>query len=107
MKFEATASFLADFKKVKSEHKAAFKKVARDKFSPAYDSWAAAQTERVAFVWPTSLRVDELRGTAGIMEMTWSPASPDGRATFQLIRADDEWICRWRRIGGHGVFGAT
>ncbi len=48
MKFEATASFLADFKKLKRDHKAAFKKVVRDKFAPACDSWAAAQTERIA-----------------------------------------------------------
>ncbi len=103
MKFEATASFLADFKKLKRDHKAAFKKVVRDKFAPACDAWAAAQTERIAYVWPKSLRVDALRAAAGVMEMTWSFASPDGRATFQLIRVGDDWICRWRRIGDHGV----
>ena len=72
MKFEATASFLADFKKLKPEYKAAFKKVVGDKFAPADNA-------RVAYVWPKSLRVDELRGAAGVMEMTWSFASPDGR----------------------------
>ncbi len=99
MKFEATASFLADFKKLKPEYKAAFKKVVGDKFAPADNA-------RVAYVWPKSLRVDELRGAAGVMEMTWSFASPDGRATFQLIREGDEWICRWRRIGDHSVFAS-
>ncbi len=36
--------------------------------------------------------------------MTWSFASPDGRATFQLIRVGDDGVCRWRRIGDHGVY---
>jgi hypothetical protein len=40
----------------------------------------------------------------GIMEMTWSFASPDGRATFHLAREDGKWVCVWRRIGDHGVF---
>lgn len=104
MKFEVTDSFVADFKKLKIEHKAAFKKVVRDKFAPACDAWAIAHADRVAYVWPKSLRVDELRGTSGVMEMTWSFASPDGRATFQLIHEGDGWVCRWRRIGDHGVY---
>ncbi len=104
MKFDATASFLADFMELKSEHRATFKKVVRDTFAPACDAWAEAHAERIAYVWPKSLRVDELRGAAGVMEMTWSLASPDGRATFQLIREGDDWICRWRRIGDHGVY---
>ncbi len=40
------------------------------------------------------------------MEMTWKYASPDGRATFQLVGEGDDWICRWRRIGDHGVYEA-
>jgi len=104
MKFDVTDSFLADFKRLKSEHRAVFKKVVRDKFTQACDDWAGAQAERVAYVWPKSLRVDELRGTSGVMEMTWSFASPDGRATFQLVQQDDDWVCRWRRIGDHGVY---
>ena len=106
MKFEVTDSFLADFKKLKREHRAAFKEVVRHKFAPACDAWAVAHSELVAYVWPKSLRVDELRGTSGLMEMTWSFASPDGRAKFQLVREGDDWICRWRRIGDHGVYEA-
>ena len=40
----------------------------------------------------------------GIMDMTWSFASPDGRATFHLAREDGNRVCVWRRIGDHGVF---
>ena len=31
-------------------------------------------------------------------------ASPDGRATFELVTVDDELRCRWRRVGDHDVF---
>ena len=106
MRYEQTDSFLSDYKKLKSEHKAAFKKVVRDKFAPACDAWAEAQRARDAFVWPKSLRVGEMRGTSGIVEMTWSFASPDGRATFQFVWENGDWVCRWRRIGGHGVYGS-
>ena len=106
MRYRSLDSFTSDYKKLKAEHKTAFRRVVRDNFAPACDAWAAAQAERNALVWPKSLRVDEMRGTAGIMEMTWSFASPDGRATFQLIREGDAWVCVWRRIGDHGVYDA-
>lgn len=106
MKYESTDSFLADFTRLKPEHKASFKKVVREKFALACDAWATAQETRTSYVWPKSLRVDELRGAPGIMEMTWSFASPDGRATFELVRDGGDWVCRWRRIGDHDVFNA-
>lgn len=103
MKFEATASFQRDVKKLKSERKATFKQVVREKFGPACDAWAQATAKRKHFVWPKNLRVDEITGAPGIMELTWSFASPDGRATFNLLKRDNEWICIWRRIGDHDV----
>ncbi len=36
--------------------------------------------------------------------MTWSFASPDGRATFELVTIGGELRCRWRRVGDHDVF---
>jgi hypothetical protein len=36
--------------------------------------------------------------------MTWSFASPDGRATFEFVTIGGQLHCRWRRIGDHGVF---
>lgn len=103
MKFEVTASFQKDFKKLKPEHRAAFRQVVRDKFAPACDAWAATTARRKHFAWPKNVRVDELTGAPGILEMTWSFASPDGRATSSLIKRDDEWLCLWRRVGDHGV----
>lgn len=106
MRYRTTDSFAADFKRLKAEHKATFKKVVREKFAPACDRWAAAQAQRRAFVWPKSLRVDEMTGAAGVMEMTWSFASPDGRATFHFVFEDGDWVCVWRRVGDHGVYDA-
>lgn len=104
MKYERTDSFARDFKRLQPEHKTAFRAVVRDAFAPARDAWAAAMEERVVCVWPKSLRIDELVGAPGIMEMTWSSASPAGRATFALRHRGREWHCVWRRVGDHDVF---
>lgn len=106
MKFRRTDEFKRDFKRLKPEHQAAFRAVVRERFAPACDGWAAASAEHGAYVWPASLRVSELKNTQHIMEMTWSFASPDGRATFQLERLEDEWFCIWRRVGDHAVFSS-
>ncbi len=68
------------------------------------DAWAQAQDARQAYVWPKSLRVDQMRGTSGIMERTWSFASPNGCATFEFVRGESAWTCRWQRIGDHSVY---
>ena len=50
------------------------------------------------------MRVGKLEGTAGIWEMTWSKANPDGRATWEWVTIDGEAGIRWRRVGDHGIF---
>lgn len=102
MKYETTPAFDADYRRLKPEHRNAFRDVVRAKFVPACDALTAGP----AAVWPKSLRVKIVRGAPGILEMTWSFASPDGRATFELVTVDDELRCRWRRVGDHGVFKA-
>ncbi len=104
MKFESTDSFKRDIKRLKPEHLEEFRKVVRGKFVPACDAWADSVSSRKGYIWPKSLRVDELVAAPGIMEMTWSFASPDGRATFSLQPRGGEFVCVWRRIGDHGVF---
>lgn len=108
MKFRRLDSFKSDHKRLKTEHKKAFAAVVLTKFAPACDAWAAAMAERTSYVWPATLRVDELRQGNGVMEMTWSFASPDGRATFQFVREGQgpgaEWFCVWRRTGDHSVY---
>ena len=56
--------------------------------------------------WPASLRVRSVQRAPGIWEMTWSFSGPDGRATFEWIVIDGEPGIRWRRIGGHAIFGS-
>lgn len=100
MKFETTPAFDADYRGLKAEHAVEFAKVVREKFVPACDAFAADP----ATPWPSSLRVKAVRSAAGVREMTWSFASPDGRATFELVTVDGELRVRWRRVGGHDVF---
>jgi hypothetical protein len=37
--------------------------------------------------------------------MVWSFSDPDGRATFEWIKVEDEPAIRWRRVGSHAIFG--
>lgn len=100
MKFETTPAFDRDIRRLKPEHLRAFKAVVQDKFGPACDAYATDP----ASPWPSALRMKSVRSAPGILEMTWSFASPDGRATFELITVDSELRCRWRRVGDHSVF---
>ncbi|MCB1253069.1 MAG: hypothetical protein KDB39_07465 [Austwickia sp.] len=100
MKFETTPAFDADYRRLRPEHRAEFRRVLRQKFILACDELARDP----AASWPKSLRVKAVRGALGVLEMTWSFASPDGRATFELVTVEGDLRCRWRRIGDHGVF---
>lgn len=102
MQYETTPAFDADYRRLKPEHRAVFRAVLNDKFIPASDALAANLTAG----WPKSLRVKSVQGAPGIFEMTWSFASPDGRATFELITIGEQLRCRWRRVGDHAVFKA-
>jgi hypothetical protein len=104
VRYETTPAFDRDYRRLKGEHRKAFRAVVLERFAPACDAWAAATDDGKIFVWPRSLRVGALVGTRGILEMTWSFASPDGRATSEFVRTDT-WTCRWRRVGDHDVFG--
>ncbi len=100
MKFETTPAFDGDYRRLKREHAVAFKTVVKEKFAPACD----AHAKDPAAPWPASLRIKPVRSAPGILEMTWSFASPDGRATFELVTIKGELRCRWRRVGDHDVF---
>jgi hypothetical protein len=100
VKFETTPSFDGDYRRLKREHAVTFKTVVREKFAPACDALAKDPTTP----WPASLGVKSVGSAPGILEMTWSFASPDGRATFELVTVASELRCRWRRVGDHDVF---
>jgi len=104
VKFETTPAFDVDVRRLKAEHLAQFRDVVVTRFAPSCDAWAAATDAGGAFIWPKALRTHPMKGRPGVWEMTWSFASPDGRATFEFVRIGQEWRCRWRRVGDHGVY---
>jgi hypothetical protein len=100
VKFETTPAFDSDYRRLKREHADTFKKIVREKFASACDAYVKDPSAP----WPTGFRVKAVRSALGVLEMTWSFASPDGRATFELVTVEEELRCRWRRIGDHDVF---
>jgi hypothetical protein len=102
VKYETTRRFDNDFEALLREHRRHFLDQMVG-FNVACDNYVR---DPGVFVWPKRLRVRQMTSVQGIWEMTWSFASPDGRATFEFIRVDGEPRVRWRRIGDHGIYKA-
>jgi len=100
VKFERTPRFDNDYKSLLPEHRQQFKNVVPD-FNTACDAYLA---DPGRFTWPKALRVRRMTSVKGIWEMTWSFASPDGRATFELVERGEEVRLLWRRIGTHRIY---
>lgn len=100
MKWQKTAAFDADLRRLSDDELQRFRSIVRGDFVPAAERRAADPTT----AWPRKLRVKDVEGARGIWEMTWSFSGPDGRATFEWITIDDEPAIRWRRVGGHEIF---
>lgn len=99
MKFERTASFDSDWRRLAETDRKLF----RDQVRAFHDA-AEQQVAQPGSAWPKRLRVKAVTSAPGIWEMTWSFSGPDGRATFEWIEIDGEPAIRWRRIGDHSVF---
>ena len=78
-----------------------FRQAVKDDFHPACERRRDDPTAS----WPKRLRVKDVEGAPGVWEMTWSFSGPDGRATFEWAEIDGAPCIRWRRIGGHAIFG--
>jgi len=100
VKYVVTDSFTADFRRLSEEEKRLFR-AALPAFVAACERYAEAPSAK----WPAALRVRDVEGAPGIWEMTWSFRGPDGRATFEWIQIEGNLGLRWRRIGGHSIFG--
>ncbi|CAN5872672.1 hypothetical protein BH23ACT8_BH23ACT8_12640 [soil metagenome] len=100
MRFERTARFDADWRRLSDAERQPFREVV-SAFHDAAVRVAAAPGSR----WPATLRVKPVVNAAGVWEMTSSFSGPDGRATFEWVTIEGETGIRWRRIGGHAVFG--
>ena len=101
MKYERTPSFDSDWKSLSEEERVRFRSCILKEFNPACDRLVVNPASR----FPTKLRVKDVDGAPGVFEMTWSISGPDGRATFEWVTIDGERAIRWRRVGGHSVFG--
>lgn len=101
MKFERTPAFDGDWKRLTEPERATFRAAGQGDFHPA------CERRRVdpAAPWQKRLRIRDVEGAPGIWELTWSFSGPDGRATFEWVEIDGEPGIRWRRIGGHAIFG--
>ncbi|MGW4638405.1 hypothetical protein ACWEN6_07750 [Sphaerisporangium sp. NPDC004334] len=100
MRYERSASFLRDASRLPPEHYVTFKDAVYKYLLPAIEQ--GAHTGRAP--WPVRLRVHKLTGT-DIYSLTWNFTSPDGRATFRFVTADDgEPILQWRRVGDHSIY---
>lgn len=99
MKFELTASFRADLKRLGNEER----EIVRARL-PAFVAAAERYADDPSTKWPESLHVKDVENAPGILEVTFNFAGPDIRATFEWTRIDGELAVRWRRIGGHRVF---
>lgn len=99
MKYQRSASFLADYQRLSPEERQLFRDAVR-RLNRAYESRGQDALPR----WPAALRVKPVQGAPGIWELTWSLAGPDGRATFEFVTVDGEPAVRWRRIGDHRIF---
>lgn len=99
MRYEVTAAFEAEFRRMPKRDQKRFHKIVVDDFSPACDAFRAEPS----LGFPDRLRVKPVVGARGLFEMTWSFTGPDGRATFEWIDLDGEPAIRWRRIGNHRI----
>lgn len=100
MRYTTTPRFDKDYKAVPREHRRQFTDLMVD-FSAACDAYCA---NPAGYTWPKSLRVSPMTSVNNIWEMTWSFASPDGRATFEFITHNGETSLLWRRIGSHAIY---
>jgi hypothetical protein len=101
VKYQVTPAFEGDWARLSDTERALFRAVVADDFHPTCERRIVDQTAS----WPSRLRIKSVAGAPGIWEMTWSFAGPEGRATFEWIQIGGEPGIRWRRIGGHAIFG--
>ena len=100
MKYERTERFKRDYRKLAKPEREEFRRVVREEFHPALERHIAEPGAN----WPKRLRVKDVKGARGVLELTWSFSDPDGRATWEWFEVDGEPAIRWRRIGSHAIF---
>lgn len=98
MKHDQLPRFMREYRGLSATRKVLFFAAVRE-INRVFANRGASALPR----WPAKLRVKDVEGHPGVWEVTW--AWPDGRATFEYFDAGGEVGIRWRRIGGHEIFG--
>ena len=97
MKYVRTAGFLIDLRRLPAEHRKLFVFAVHTLLRPALDRGAHTGSTP----WPRALRIHRIGAN---YSMTWSFASPDGRALFRLAEVDGETVVVWLRVGNHSIY---
>lgn len=96
MKYVRTPGFLIDLRRLPDEHRKLFAQAVHE-LRPALDAGAHSG----AVPWPRALRIHKVGAN---YSMTWSFASPDGRALFRLANVGGETFVVWLRVGNHSIY---
>jgi hypothetical protein len=98
VRYQTTAGFDAALAKLPSEHRKMFIGTIRAYLMPAL----AAGAHRGETRWPKRLRVHKIDE---VHSLTWSFASPDGRALFTISPdRNGEPLLTWLAIGYHDIY---
>lgn len=98
MRYVTTAAFDNAFGKLPREHRRLFIEAVRGDLIPAL----AAGAHRGDAPWPKRLRIHKV---GDVYTLTWSFASPDGRALFVVgAGADEVPVLTWLAIGYHDIY---
>ncbi|GAA0368239.1 hypothetical protein GCM10009530_17770 [Microbispora corallina] len=100
MRYRRTAQFDVDFRRLPAEHRKLFQQVVFEHFIPALERGAHLGKAP----WPRRLRIHKIDD---VYSLTWSFASPDGRALFTFTVEDDgsgELLITWLAVGYHNIY---
>lgn len=102
MRFERTESFKADFRRLTKEEQEMFRTAALE-FSAACDCHGNSRAALLG-----KFRAKGVEGANAVLEMTWSFAGPDRRATWEWTTLTMDGVTHpavmWRRVGSHRIF---
>lgn len=98
MRYQTTAAFDRALGKLPREHRQLFITAVRNQLLPALADGA----HRGEVPWPVRLRIHKIDQA---YSLTWSFASPDGRALFVIgPDAEGEPTLTWLAIGYHDIY---
>jgi hypothetical protein len=98
VKYRATAGFDLALAKLPREHRRMFASAVRAYLLPAL----AAGAHRGETPWPRRLRVHKI---GEVYSLTWSFASPDGRALLTIgPDPDGDPLVTWLAVGYHDIY---